>query len=43
MVSEHQQDMKRKYCQKTGADFDKLLKDFVVQDPSVIDPIKAAY
>ena len=43
MISQHQQDMKRKYCQQTGTDFDKLLKDFVVQDPKVIDPIKTEY
>lgn len=43
MVSEHQQAMKHKYCERSGSDFDRLPKDFVVQDPDIIDSIKAEY
>ncbi|KAK5309721.1 hypothetical protein LTR70_010060 [Exophiala xenobiotica] len=43
MIFDHQHQMKRQYCDQTGVEFDKLLKDFVVQDPAIIDRVKASY
>jgi len=43
MVFEHQQRMKQEYCKKYEKDPDKLLKDFVVDDPMIINPFKDEY
>jgi len=43
MIVDHQQQMKRQYCDQAGVAFDKLPKDFVVQDPAIIDRVKADY
>lgn len=43
MVFDYQQRLKREYCKKYGKDPEKLPKDFVVNDPTIIDPIKDEY
>lgn len=43
MMSKHQQHLKQLYCENNDEDLEKLPKDFVVNDPSITDPIKAQY
>ena len=41
MINSHLQGTKQLYCEKYGKDSDKLPKDFVVQDPYIIEPIRS--
>ncbi|KAK5076668.1 hypothetical protein LTS08_005839 [Lithohypha guttulata] len=43
LLFKHQQDMKQQYCDKHAKEVDKLPKDFVVQEPELINPKRAEY
>ncbi|KAJ9663494.1 hypothetical protein H2198_000760 [Neophaeococcomyces mojaviensis] len=43
MVFDHQQRLKQDYCKQYGKTPESLPKDFVVNDPEIIDPIRSQY
>lgn len=43
MLNSHQQRMRQIYCERNGKAEDKLPKDFIVQDPFIIDQVRQQY